>query len=251
MSTDPTAGRFVWRELVTPALDPSRAFYTGLFGWSGATMDMGGAPYTMFQAGETQVGGMMAPMMDGVPPHWLDYITTGDVDADRARVVALGGTAITEAMDIPGVGRFAVVQDPAGAVFALFRSLTPGATPDPERPADHTFCWSQLMSTDVERVVPFYCELFGWTAEAMGDMVVFSRDGRSRASAMAAQMDMPSHWLSYVAVEDCDAAFAKASTLGAKAYVGPTDLPGMGRFAVLADPGGAVVALWKDAGAMA
>ncbi len=246
MST--TSGRFVWRELVTPALDQSRSFYTDLFGWKVATMDMGGAPYTIYAQGDAQVAGMMAPDMAGVPPFWLDYITVDDVDASRSAVIALGGKALTEGMDIPNMGRFAVVQDPAGATFALFSSLTPGASGDGV-PAVGTFCWSMLMTTDLDRVAPFYAAVFGWEPAMQGDMVVFNRNGRAVSSARTAQMGMPSHWLPYVAVDDCDAVASRARALGATQHVAPTDMPGMGRFAVLADPGGAVVALWKDAGA--
>lgn len=246
MSTPSFAGRFVWRELTSPDLDEDRVFYTTLFGWSADTMPMNGAHYTMFRLGGKDVGGMMAPMMEGVPSFWMDYITVDDVDAALAQVPELGGSAITPAMDIPGVGRFAVVQDPAGATFSLFRGATPGATDD-ARPEVHTFCWSQLMSTNLDRVVPFYGALFGWTpVVGDGGMVMFNRGDRTVASGMAAQMGMPSHWLQYVAVEDCDTAFARAKELGAKDYVPPTTIEGMGRFAVLAGPGGAVFALWKD-----
>ena len=242
----PTSGRFVWRELITPALEESRTFYSQLFDWAPNAVDMGGpAPYTLFNAGAEQAAGMMAPMMEGAPPAWLDYITVDDVEASRAKVVALGGKTLTEAMDIPGIGRFSVVQDPTGATFALFTSVTPGASPDRKAPT-HTFCWSQLMTTNLDRAVPFYAGLFGWDPEPMGDMVAFNRDGKAVASAMVAQMGMPSHWLPYVAVEDCDAAAAKAERLGAQTYVTPTTMPGMGRFSVHADPGGAVIALWKD-----
>ncbi len=241
-----TSGRFVWRELITPALEQSRAFYSQLLGWTPNAMDMGGMEYTVYNQGEAQVAGMMAPMMPGVPPFWLDYITVEDVDASRLQVISLGGTAITEAMDIPNIGRFALVQDPEGATFSLFRGLNPGSTPDSEIPPNHTFCWSQLMSTNVDRVVSFYTKVFGWEAEPMGEMVVFKRDGKGIASAMAAQMNMPSHWMAYVAVENCDESTRKAEGLGASVFVPPTTMDGMGTFSVLADPGGAVVALWKD-----
>lgn len=246
--SDPTSGRVVWRELNTPALDPSRAFYTALFGWETGSMDMDGTPYTLFTQGEEQVAGMMAPPMDEVPPHWLDYLTVDDVDAARERAVALGGVALTEAMDVPNIGRMAVVQDPAGATFALFRSLTPGASGDAPPPVG-TFCWSMLMSADLARVTPFYAAMFGWEPVVQGPMVLFNRNGRTVSSGVTAPKGVPSHWLAYVAVSDCDTSAARAVGLGAVQQVGPTDMPGMGRFAVLADPGGAVFALWKDMGA--
>lgn len=99
------AGRFVWRELITPEPQAQTGFYSTLFGWSHKVEDLG-FPCVMYQhdtLGE-EVGGSMAPPMPGVPAHWLDYITVDDVDASRARVLELGGAAHTDAMDIPGIG---------------------------------------------------------------------------------------------------------------------------------------------------
>ena len=91
----PTSGRFVWRELITPALEESRTFYSQLFDWAPNAVDMGGpAPYTLFNAGAEQAAGMMAPMMEGAPPAWLDYITVDDVEASRATKSTSTGTSI-------------------------------------------------------------------------------------------------------------------------------------------------------------
>lgn len=255
MSETSHAGRFVWRELVSPDPAAAASFYGQIFGWTAESVPMGQAePYTILKNDELgeQVAGAMKPMMDGIPPHWLDYITVDDVDAAHGRVAALGGQTITEVMDIP-VGRFAVVQDPGGAVFALFQSSTPGASDTDRRPPLHTFCWSQLMTGAVEASVPFYEALFGWTSGDMpGGMKVFSRGEQAVASLMAfpeQSEDMHPHWLQYVAVDDTDATFAQATEAGASVYVQPQTIPGMGRFAVLADPTGAAFALWKDLGA--
>ena len=84
------AGHFVWRELVTPDPAATTAFYAKLFGWTAESMDMG-MPYTILKHGEEQVAGATAPAMDGVPPHWLDYISVDDVDAAAGRVQSHGG----------------------------------------------------------------------------------------------------------------------------------------------------------------
>ena len=248
------SGRFVWRELTTPDTAGAAKFYGDLFGWSSSDMEMGpGMTYTMLRNDELgeDVAGAMAPQMDGMPAHWLDYITVDDIDASLTHAVELGGSKLAGPMEVPGMGRWAVVQDPTGAVFGLFTSQTPGATDTDRRPPDHTFCWSQLMSRDVEAAVPFYNALFGWTSQPMdGGMVVFSNDGKTVASAMPVPADAaaPNHWLKYVAVPDTDAAWVKAQSLGATGFHAPTDIPGMGRFAVLADPTGAGFAVWKDFG---
>lgn len=250
------AGRFIWRELITPDRAAARSFYGTLAGWSASEQEMGtGAPYLMFQHPDLDetVAGSMAPMMDDVPSHWLDYISVDDVDAALVRVGELGGEAITEPMDIP-VGRFAIARDPSGAVFALFRGTDPGATDTERKPPLHTFCWSQRMTRDLPGTVAFYTALFGWTAQEMpGGMVVFMRGEAPVASAMAlpSEAPAPDHWLQYIAVDDTDASTAVASSAGATVVHAPETMPGMGRFSVLLDPTGASVALWKDLGASA
>jgi uncharacterized protein len=87
-------------------------------------MDMGDAgTYTIFQrAGEVDVAGCMAaPEGMQAPPHWLRCVATEDVDATVAKAKELGATAFVEGDDIPNVGRIAVLQDPVGAVFGLFK----------------------------------------------------------------------------------------------------------------------------------
>jgi len=248
------AGRFVWRELVTPDTGAAATFYNQAFGWAHTVAPMGeGLDYTMFSRPgvEAQIAGAMQPMMAGVPAHWVDYITVDDVDASREKVVALGGTAITEVMDIP-VGRFAIVKDPAGAVFALFTSATPGASDTDSPPDEHTFCWSQLMTDQLDRVVPFYAEVFGWQPAPMpGGMVVFNRGDKPVASAMSLPegAPAPAHWLQYVAVADATVATDTAVAAGASVLQPVTEMPGMGIFSVMADPAGAVFAVWKDLGA--
>ena len=112
-----THGAFSWSELLTT--DPARAaeFYGKLFGWTFETMDMGTGPYRVIKAGDTSIGGIMAvpPDAPGMPPAWGSYVTVKDVDATVRDCVALGGKVMVPAMDIPTVGRMAVVQDPQGA----------------------------------------------------------------------------------------------------------------------------------------
>ena len=120
--TAPRHGTFCWNELLTSDVNSATRFYAGLFGWSTQARDMGGGrQYTMAKLGETQVGGLMPHPMAGTPSHWLAYVAVDDVDrvADLAR--QLGGQVLQPPTDIPGIGRFAVIQDPTGAVLGLFR----------------------------------------------------------------------------------------------------------------------------------
>jgi predicted enzyme related to lactoylglutathione lyase len=116
-----------------------------------------------------------------------------------------------------------------------------------------TFCWFELMTSDPGRSTEFYGSLFGWTTSTMqmgsqGTYTMFLRDGRPFAGMMpleAVGPGTPPHWLSYIEVADVDAAFAKAKKLGGTGCVEPTDIPNIGRFAVLTDPAGAAFAIYK------
>ncbi len=116
-----THGAFSWNELMTT--DPAAAadFYSKLFGWGVQTMDMGSGPYRVVKAGEASVGGIMGipPGSPSMPPNWGSYVTVSNVEEILAKCAELGGKTIAPPMDIPGVGRMAVLQDPQGAVLAV------------------------------------------------------------------------------------------------------------------------------------
>ncbi|MEP7115615.1 MAG: VOC family protein [Ilumatobacteraceae bacterium] len=122
-------GAFTWSELVAPPNDTTASFYETVVGLKLISEPMGdGSTYdgfTLDGTAETMVAGTMPPMMAGIPPHWSIYFGTADVDASAAKVTELGGTVIAPPFDIP-VGRMAVVADPQGATFCLFRM--PAAT---------------------------------------------------------------------------------------------------------------------------
>jgi len=114
-----THGAFSWNELVTTDPDAALRFYTTLFGWTTEPMAMAkGGTYHVVKAGEAAIGGVMALPRDaaGMPPVWGCYVTVDDTDATARQCVDLGGKVIHGPEDIPGVGRFAVLADPQGAV---------------------------------------------------------------------------------------------------------------------------------------
>ncbi|MCW5634986.1 MAG: VOC family protein [Rubrivivax sp.] len=122
-----TTGAFSWTELMTP--DPKAAveFYGKLFGWTVEVMNMGQGDYHVVKAGGTSVGGIMAtpPEAKGSPPMWGAYVTVPDTDAAVEKCKALGGKLCAGPMDIPTVGRFAVLQDPQGAFFNVIAYSPP------------------------------------------------------------------------------------------------------------------------------
>jgi predicted enzyme related to lactoylglutathione lyase len=122
MSEKPTTGMFCWNELMTRDTEGAAKFYSELIGWKPTPGAMPGLDYTLMKVGDKDAGGMMAmpaEVSDQVPAHWMSYVTVEDVDAAAAKVAGLGGTLLVNPQDIPGVGRFCVVQDPGGATLSL------------------------------------------------------------------------------------------------------------------------------------
>ena len=119
------AGFFSWNELMTGDTETCKAFYTQLFGWEAMEMDMESGKYTVFQKNGVNVGGMMGitPEMGPIPPHWMGYVTVDDVDASTETAAGLGAQVFVPPTDIPGIGRFSVIQDPAGAAISLITFL--------------------------------------------------------------------------------------------------------------------------------
>lgn len=115
-----THGAFSWCELDTPDPASAVAFYSELFGWTAEPMDMGTGPYHVLKVGQEAIGGVMAtpPEAKGRPAMWNCYVTVDDIDATAQRCVKLGGKVCAGPMDIPTVGRMAVLQDKQGAVFS-------------------------------------------------------------------------------------------------------------------------------------
>jgi predicted enzyme related to lactoylglutathione lyase len=112
-------GAMSWNELATPDLDASARFYSELFGWTFEEVEGTGMPYRMIKNADGNTNGGMRPAAESEPPYWLVYFGTDDIDAAVARAAEHGGTVLMGPMDI-GMGKIAAVQDPQGAVFALF-----------------------------------------------------------------------------------------------------------------------------------
>ncbi|HYY44216.1 MAG TPA: VOC family protein [Actinomycetota bacterium] len=117
----PTEGVFVWDELGTTDVDAAQRFYGEVFGWT--TNDMGPeyGGYRIFNRGDTGVAGLMTLPDESMRPYWQPYVAVEDPDATNAKAKELGGSTLMEPMDVPKVGRIAVLRDPQGATFGIIR----------------------------------------------------------------------------------------------------------------------------------
>ena len=114
-----TPGAISWSELITTDPQQAAGFYGSLFGWSFESMPLPTGTYQVIKVGDVAIGGLMAPPEGAppMPPCWGSYVTVADVDASVAHCVQLGGQLLVPVMEVPNVGRMAVIQDPQGAAI--------------------------------------------------------------------------------------------------------------------------------------
>ncbi len=245
-------GRFVWHELMTTDPDAAARFYPAVTGWKVQTWDQNPS-YRLWTMGDVPMGGLMALPDDarrmGTPPSWLTYVGVPDVDATVRRATSLGGRTHAGPQDIP-VGRFAVLADPQGATFGVYKPSQQPARGDDAMIGD--FSWHELATTDYKAAWAFYRALFGWEPTESMDMgpdgtywmFGLAGGGRSLGGMYNKPASLPAaRWLAYVKVASADTAARTAQRGGGRLVSGPMDVPGGGRIAQCVDPQGAVIAV--------
>ena len=256
--TQHAPGTFSWPELATTDQTGAVAFYRALFGWGVNDQPIGPTEmYSLLQLNGNDVGAAYTIRDDekkmGIPPHWNMYISVQNVDDSTTRAQELGASVIVPPFDVMDAGRMSVLRDPAGAMFQLWqagRSIGAKTLGEPG-----ALCWTELTTSDTAAAEKFYVALLGWSAKHNAPQspmpyTEFTVKGADRPSVGMMPKpphlppDVPSFWLPYFMVTDVDGTAAKGSSLGGKTHFGPMDLPGTGRFAVLADPQGAAFAVF-------
>lgn len=241
------AGTFCWTDLGTSDADGAKAFYEGLFGWEPDDVAVGeGSTYTMMRVGSRAVCALYRQMAEA-PPAWLSYVAVDDADAAAALAGELGGSAISEPLDVMEAGRMAVLADPQGAVFGIWQageSFGAELVNDPG-----AMCLNQLNTSEPEDARRYYGELFGWRFEAMegGEVPYWGiyNDEALNGGMMSLPVEGGSpHWLVYFTSAQLDGSVETIGELDGGVLVSPMAIPG-GRIAVARDPQGAVFALFE------
>ena len=250
-------GSFCWFELATTDQNAAKKFYTSLFGWSADDSPMGPDDfYSMFKLDGREAAAAYTMRKEqraqGVPPHWMLYISVAEADQAVTRAAHMGATVLAPAFDVMDIGRMAVIQDPTGAIFSLWQpkkhqGVTIGGV-------DNTVCWADLSTPDPERAGKFYSGLFGWElAKDLKDTsgYLHIKNGENFIGGIPPaehrNPNAPPHWLLYFQVADAKAATDKAAKLGARVLMPLMTLDKVGTWSIIADPQGAVFALFKSA----
>jgi predicted enzyme related to lactoylglutathione lyase len=231
-----------WVDLSTSDPAAAKEFYGGLFGWeatdAGSVEETGG--YAMFTLRGKQVAGV-SPLMDPNQPQvWSTYISTDDADAAVARARDAGAQVVVEPMDVMDAGRMAFVAHPAGGFVGMWQPGNHIGAQLVNEPG--SLSWNQLHTRDKEGAAAFYGAVFGWTLGDFGGMGVWNLGENGIGGIMdmppGSPDELPAFWMTIFSVADADESVAKASELGGAVVSPPTDLEGIGRFALLTDPQG-------------
>jgi uncharacterized protein len=245
-----TPGTFCWSELATPDQTAAKAFYGGLFGWEANDTPVGDGVFYSMQLIDGKPVAAIAPQPQqqrdaGVPPLWNSYVSVASADAVAERAKELGAAVHAPAFDVMEAGRMAVIQDPQGAYFMLWQPRHHFGAALVNAPG--TLVWNELQSPDLDGSASFYGDLFGWKleqAENMQDRYLMIRNaGAMNGGVRELEPPAPPNWLVYFGVHEIEAALSKLEELGGSKLAGPIDI-GIAKLAVVADPQGAVFALY-------
>ena len=192
-----------WVELSTTDDQAALAFYGALFGWVDDPQEMGpGMYYHMQKLRGLEVAAMYQQgdeeQQQGVPPHWKTYFTVDDIAKTTEQANESGATVMFGPIEVFDAGHAAVLQDPQGAVFALWH----GKNHIGVRVKDETgaIMWTELLTNAAEDATKFYSDLLGMSSSKMPgpvDYTMLKVGGTDVAGVMAITDEMgpvPPHW---------------------------------------------------------
>jgi predicted enzyme related to lactoylglutathione lyase len=253
------ASTFIWYELMTPDPEAAIDFYSQVVGWTAAPhpgAEAGGGKYMVLSTDGVGVGGVFElseeMKANGLAPMWVGYIGVADADSVAKRIEAAGGSIHKGPDDIPGVGRFAMVADPGGALFYILAPLPrEGSPPQLEKYATGTGGWHELYAGQGEKAAfDFYSGLFGWETLSemdmgpMGSYRIFGVDGERLGGMMDKPAQLPqSVWGFYFTTPNIDAAAERVTASGGIVRMGPMEVPDGSWIIQCADPQGGVFSM--------
>jgi uncharacterized protein len=241
-----------WVDNMSTDAASARAFYSALFGWDVVVGGEETGGYALGTVDGKNVAGIMGADELPHPPVWTTYLATADAAATCEAIAAAGGTVVAPAMDVMDLGVMAVAIDPTGATFGIWEAKAHTGVQLANEPGALT--WNEQLSRNYEVAKAFYASVFGYTYTEMGDgdvqYAMVEVDGETVGGIGSLPADVPpmvpAHWRAYIAVDDADAAVAKAVELGGSVITEPMDMP-YGRHADVADPNGATFTVIKMA----
>ncbi|MEV5842841.1 VOC family protein [Streptomyces sp. NPDC051985] len=242
-----------WVDLMAKDQQAALDFYRDLFGWEGSVgeAEFGGyAVCTLHGKPVAGIGAAMAPEGQPEPPTvWTTYLASTDAQATQDTIVSAGGTLLAPVMDVGGLGRMLIAADPQGAVFGVWQPGDFHGAGLVNEPG--ALIWNELNTSDVLAATGFYGEAFGIEIQPMegagGNYWSLNVGDRGVGGAARLGDDRPGtppHWLTYFAVDDVDSTVDALVKRNGTVFAPPFEMMA-GRMSVVADPQGAVFAVFK------
>lgn len=253
-------------DLTVPNADEIRDFYERVIGWTHSDVEMGDyADYMMIAPDGQPAGGVchQRGVNAALPSVWMVYFLVDDLNASMQSVERLGGKVLVRPEPSASY-LYAVIQDPAGAICALFEmdeATQEYMAPHLEKAAETATqpgkrAWVDLTVEDAEGVRDFYQQLLGWTPQAVpmegkggsyNDYNMCSADGTPVVGIchkQGANQELPSQWMTYFVVPDVRASVQAAESGGGRVISSPHE-GGGGSMIVLQDPAGVVFSVFQ------
>ncbi|MEZ4506576.1 MAG: VOC family protein [Thermomicrobiales bacterium] len=244
-------GLFVWYDLMAVDEAATSPFYSGLFGWEFSAEARPPDGYRTVTLDGRGLGGCLPYQTESGRSAWMGYIQVTGIEDRMERARDLGANFYVELMEIPGIGKLSVLDDPTGASFYLYQPSSELWTTESayDRGPGHVI-WNELITNDLEAASAFYREIAGWELVPMGDgpnpYTVAKADGAPVAGLFQpGESPERSAWIMSVETSDIDATIAHAVELGGRIIHPANTVPGVGRTAWIADPTGGVVGLMQ------
>ncbi len=234
-------GGFCWADVAVSEPKVIHLFFSQLFGWSRRVRptDDAQAYSIMTSLGHHVMG--ICHVEEAEQSQWMSYLLVEDLAEATAKAQELGATVVNEKIEISTFGTMTIVQDPSGVLFALWQSKQ-GEYSKPRLPGQ--VAWFELMTDEPKLAQDFYSRLAHWTEQPQSDdesLTVFYHHGKPVSSLRKKESpEIPSAWVVYFLVDDCDETAAKCESLGGKVFRAKSDCPHLGRCALLQDPSGGI-----------
>jgi hypothetical protein len=242
-------GRFVWRDLLTKDVSAAKRFYEELLGWRFEDTTRGDSPYVLVRSGGTLIAGIVDVTAHAdAAPQWLSYMAVADVDKTVDLVRSDGGKVFVEPRNLP-IARVAAVADPQGAPLGLAQLRRD--IDEPAQAAAGQFFWQEYLARDATQALGFYKRLAGYESTISESRLGVEYHVLRKVRSCAGLFQLPSttdvrpNWLPYVLVDDPATLSARVASLGGRILVPAAPERRKGSLVVIADPGGAPLALQK------
>lgn len=251
-----TNAKFTWYDLNSKDAPAAEKFYAALFGWNVMPWKPTGAPpeapeYRMIAIGEAAFGGINAiPAETPAPSHWMGHILVDDVDAPKTRAEGMKAQFPMGVMEIPTVGRMAMMMDPQGCAVSLF-SPAVDAPVLPTADQHGMVGWNELIAADPKAAKAFYSEVVGWkwregpmAAEMEYHLFGTGEEGGDAGGMMPKGEQMPvSAWVLYFTTHDIAKTVARVTELGGKVHAPVFEVPTVGKLAICEGADGSMFGL--------